>query len=138
MEKHFSNYDKGTNLFSFELPTTKRILTWSMPTHIDEMNLEEEIEALKKVYNKEDSVDKSSSTRLKHLIKSVDGKLDRKYINEFVDNEFLSVDSLAFRTHITKETPDIDFTINVKNSQGEKEKVAVPMTADFFWPNTRV
>ena len=137
-ELDFSNYDKGTNLFSFELPTTKRILTWSMPTHIDEMNLEEEIEALKKVYNKEDSVDKSSSTRLKHLIKSVDGKLDRKYINEFVDNEFLSVDSLAFRTHITKETPDIDFTMNVKNSQGEKEKVAVPMTADFFWPNTRV
>jgi len=137
-ELDFSEFEKGTNLFSFELPTTKRMLTWSIPTHIDEIKLEEEIEALKKVYNKEDSVDKSSSTRLKHLIKSVDGKLDRKYINEFVDNEFLSVDSLAFRTHITKQTPDIDFTINVKNSQGEKERVAVPMTADFFWPNTRV
>ncbi len=137
-ELDLSKFDKGINSFSFELPKTKRILTYSIPTHLDEVNTEAEIDALKKVYNKEDSVDKSSSTRLKHLIKSVDGKTDRKSINDFVDNEFLSVDSLEFRSFVVSQTPDIDFTLEIKNSRGEKEKVAVPMTADFFWPNTRV
>jgi hypothetical protein len=137
-ELDLSKFEKGINSFSFELPKTKRTLTYSIPTHLDEVNTETEIEALKKVYNKKDSVDKTSSTRLKHLIKSVDGNIDRKYINKFVDNEFLSVDSLEFRSFVISQTPDIDFTIEVENSRGEEEQVAVPMTADFFWPNPRV
>ena len=130
-----SKFEKGINSFSYTLPKTKRVLTYSIPTHLDEVNTETEIDALKKVYNKKDSVDKTSSTRLKHLIKSVDGNIDRKYVNSFVDNEFLSVDSLEFRSFVVSQTPDIDFTIVVENSRGEEEQVAVPMTADFFWPN---
>ena len=137
-ELDISKFEKGINSFSYELPKTKRMLTYSIPTHLDEINTEAEIEALRKVYNKEDSVDKSSSTRLKYLIKSVDGKTDRKSINNFVDNEFLSVDSLEFRGFVMSRTPDIDFTISVENSRDEMEQVAVPMTADFFWPNPRV
>jgi predicted component of type VI protein secretion system len=72
------------------------------------------------------------------LIKSVDGKTDRKTINEFVDNEFLSVDSRAFRSFVSETSPNLDFKVEVKNSRGEKEKVAVPMTAQFFWPDTGV
>ena len=132
-ELDISKFEKGINSFSYELPKTKRMLTYSIPTHLDEINTEAEIEALRKVYNKE-----SSSTRLKYLIKSVDGKTDRKSINNFVDNEFLSVDSLEFRGFVMSRTPDIDFTITVENSRDEREQVAVPMTADFFWPNPRV
>ena len=78
------------------------------------------------------------TTRLKHQIQSVDGKTDRKSINEFVDNEFLSVDSLAFRNYVAETSPNLDFRIEVENSRGEKEKVVVPMTAQFFWPDSRL
>ena len=35
------------------------------------------------------------TTRLKHMILSVDGNVEKSYINNFVDNEFLSRDSLS-------------------------------------------
>ena len=93
------------------------------------------MEALKKVYK---DVEPENSTRLKYQIISVDGNQDRKFINNFVDNEFLSIDSLAFREHITKITPTIDFRAEVKNSQGGKETATVPITVGFFWPESRV
>ena len=85
-----------------------------------------------------DQKKKSLHFYLKYLIKSVDGKTDRKSINEFVDNEFLSVDSVEFRKFVGKTSPDLDFRIEVKNSRGEQERVAVPMTAQFFWPDSRL
>jgi len=98
-----------------------------------------EVEAIKKVFkNDKEAISRENSTRLKYLIKSVDGKTDRKSINEFVDNEFLSVDSLAFRNYVAETSPNLDFRIEVENSRGEKEKVVVPMTAQFFWPDSRL
>ena len=94
---------------------------------------------IKKVFkNDKEAISRENSTRLKYLIKSVDGKTDRKSINEFVDNEFLSVDSLAFRNYVAETSPNLDFRIEVENSRGEKEKVVVPMTARFFWPDSRL
>ena len=135
----FSKYEKGINSFSFTLPKTERVLTFSIPTHKDEMKIDIEIEAIKKVFKDDaQSISRENSTRLKHLIKSVDGKTDRKSINEFVDNEFLSVDARAFRDYTTLINPDLDFSVDVENSRGEKEKVVVPITAQFFWPDSRL
>ena len=135
----FSKYEKGINSFSFTLPKTERVLTFSIPTHKDEIEIDVEVEAIKKVFKDDtEAISRESSTRLKYLIKSVDGKTDRKTINEFVDNEFLSVDSRAFRSFVSETSPNLDFKVEVKNSRGEKEKVAVPMTAQFFWPDTGV
>ena len=103
------------------------------------MDIDIEVEAIKKVFKDDiESINRENSIRLKYLIKSVDGKIDRKTINEFVDNEFLSVDSRAFRQYVVETSPNLDFTIEVKNSRGEKEKVVVPMTAQFFWPDSRI
>lgn len=139
LEYDFSEYEKGINSFSFTLPKTERVLTFSIPTHKDEMLIDVEIEAIKRVFKDDtEAVSRENSTRLKYLIKSVDGKTDRKSINEFVDNEFLSVDSLAFRAFVKETSPNLDFRIEVQNSRGEKEKVAVPITAQFFWPDSRI
>ena len=135
----FSDYEKGINSFSYTLPKTERILTFSIPTHQDEMSMDIEVEAIKKVFKDDrEAISRENSTRLKYLIKSVYGKTDRKSINEFVDNEFLSVDSLAFRNYVAETSPNLDFRIEVENSRGEKEKVVVPMTAQFFWPDSRL
>ena len=100
----------------------------------DEKEIEAELKALKKI-----SKDKSSelTTRLKKLILSVDGKADTAYINNFVDNEFLSRDSLAFRTHLSSITPDIDMSTTI-DINGEEQEVTIPVTLRFFWPDAGV
>ena len=72
------------------------------------------------------------------MILSVDGNVEKSYINNFVDNEFLSVDSLAFRTYLSSITPDIDMTTTVIDSNGRETEVMIPITVRFFWPNTKV
>ena len=70
------------------------------------------------------------------MILSVDGKSDKAHINNFVDTEFLSVDSLAFRQHLTSITPDVDMTTTVIDSTGKETEVTIPVTVRFFWPST--
>ena len=69
------------------------------------------------------------------MILSVDGNSEKAYINNFVDNEFLSRDSLAFREYLTSVTPDVDMTTKVKNSAGRETEVVIPVTLRFFWPS---
>ena len=138
-EFDFSKYEKGVNLFTYTLPKSERILGFSIPSHKDELLVEQEVDAIKKVFKDDkEAINRENSTRLKHLIKSVDGKTDRGFINNFVDNEFFSVEVRKFRNFVIETSPDMSFTTEAENSRGEKEQVAVPMTAEFFWPNSRV
>ena len=54
----------------------------------------------------------------------------------FVDNEFLSVDSLAFRKHLMDITPDVDMDAKIIDSTGKETEVAIPVTVRFFWPES--
>jgi len=73
------------------------------------------------------------------VITSIDGNAERSFINSFVDNSLLAVDSLPFREHLISVTPDVDMTYNFECSMCEYiEEVTVPMTVQFFWPSTRV
>ena len=94
----FSKFTKGQNLFNFKLPNSEREITFKLLTGGDEKNIAAEVKAKEKV-SKEQSFE--LTTRLKNMIISVDGKSDKAYINNFVDNEFLSIDSLAFREYLT-------------------------------------
>ena len=76
------------------------------------------------------------TTRFKHMIKSIDGNSEISVINNFVDNEFLSRDSLAFRQYLTEITPDIDMSTDVIDKTGKEIEVTIPVTVRFFWPTT--
>ena len=132
-EIDFSDIEKAQSLFSFELPKTKRKLTFELSTVKSEKDIQTEIDAINKVY-KDSAIDRAKSTRLKHIIKTVDGNAERQYINNFVDNEFLSVDALALRGYLKDITPDIVMDTTINNSQGGEENVTVPITVEFFWP----
>ena len=54
------------------------------------------------------------------------------------DYQKMIKDELKFRKFVGNISPDLDFRIEVKNSRGEQERVAVPMTAQFFWPDSRL
>ena len=90
-----------------------------------------------KKFTKESGVDPEITTRLKASILALDGEREKNTINQFVDNEFLAVDSFAYRTRLTELTPDVDLTIMVELDDGEVEEVAVPVTATFFWPSSK-
>ena len=127
----FKKMTRGVNEFSFELPTSKRTITFKLLTGNDESKINKEVIARQKI-----SKDLSSqlTTRFKHMILSVDGNTEQSYIINFVENEFLSRDSLAFRQYINDITPDMDMTVKVTNSSGEEIEVTIPVTLRFFWP----
>ena len=131
----FTKYTKGINEFTFELPSSKRPLTFKLLTGEDEKNIALEIAARRKI-SKEQSFE--LTTRLKKMIISVDGNSTKAYINNFVDNEFLSRDSFAFRQHLEDVTPDVDMSATVVDSAGKEMVVSVPVTVRFFWPSARV
>ncbi len=128
----FKKFTKGVNEFSYELPNSKRTVTFKLLTARDEKNIEVDLKALKKI-----SKEKSSelTTRLKRVLLSVDGNNDKTHVNNFVDNEFLSRDSLAFRKHLSSMTPDIDMSTYI-DVDGEEIEVTIPVTLRFFWPTS--
>ena len=69
---------------------------------------------------------------------SVDGKTEKSYINNFVENEFLSRDSFALREYLIDITPDMNMNIKITDSNGKNIEVAVPITVRFFWPSTGI
>jgi len=129
----FSKFPKGKNEFNFKLPTSEREVTFKLLTGKAEKDIDLEIKAKQKISKTQSS---ELTTRLKHMILSVDGNSEKSYINNFVDNEFLSRDSLAFRQYLSSITPDVDMNVKIIDSDGKEIKVAVPITVRFFWPST--
>ena len=121
----------GINEFEFELPATKRKLTFKLITQADEVSIAEESEGLAKIG---DGISRNLTTRLKYQILSVDGDTKKASIDGFVDNEFLSIDSIAFRSYIKDITPDVDMTSTYTDENGERKEFTVPMTVTFLWP----
>ena len=129
----FSKFTRGKNEFEFELPTSKRTITFKLLTGSDEKKIDAEAKAREKISKTQTS---ELTTRLKHMILSVDGNVEKSYINNFVDNEFLSRDSLAFRKYLSEITPDMDMTAKIVDSNGKETEVVIPITVRFFWPAT--
>ena len=129
----FKKMTKGVNEFSFNLPTSKRIVTFKLLNGHDENKIAIELKAREKISKIQSS---ELTTRLKTMLLSVDGNSDQEYINNFVETEFLSRDSLAFRKHLNEITPDMDMTTMIVDSGGKETEVTIPVTVRFFWPNT--
>jgi len=123
----------GKNEFSYTLPHTNTLITYKLLTNRDEKKINGEVKGLKKI-NKSSSPE--LSTRLKHMITSVNGDSDNKKIREFVDNYMLARDSRAFREHIKNTQPDIIMKFDYQGENGDEEDVNIPMTAGFFWPDS--
>ena len=128
---NFSKMTKGQNEFEFTLPTTDRVIKYKLLTSGDVDAIEKRAKSLSKVSD----IDRSLTTRLKHMILEVDGNSERSVVNNFVDNEFFAVDSRSFREYISDNTPDIDLEISI-DVDGEEVDITVPMTVQFFWPSS--
>ena len=74
------------------------------------------------------------TTRLKNQIVSVDGKTDQKEIDNFVDNEFLALDTREFRAHYDKINPNIELKFDYTSQTGNLHTLDIPLGIGFFWP----
>jgi len=130
----FSKCEKGKNEFEFTLPESKKSITFKLLNQSDDKKIQEELKAMKK-FTRESGIDPEITTRLKASILSVDGSRDRNVINKFIDNEFLSRDSLAYRRNLTSITPDVNMITYVDMDDGTDKEMTVPVTVQFFWPS---
>ncbi len=126
------------NEFEFELPQSKRLITFQLLTESKERKVKHELEAVKKQSKKMgDVTSKELTTRLKNMVVSVDGDSDKNVINRFVDNELFAIDSKALRSYIKEIGPDIDLTWEfISDETGERKEMSMPMGTNFFWPES--
>jgi hypothetical protein len=126
---------KGINEFSFSLPKSGNVVTFKLLTHGDEKKIDAEIKGLQKI-NPNATTD--VTTRLKHIITSINGDRDQKSIREFVDNYLLAVEARALREYYTRVSPDIELKYFPEDSEYTGEGITVPVSVNFFWPDAGV
>ena len=119
---------QGVNEFEFLLPHSKTPITFKILTAKDEKGVENEIKGLKRI-NKDASPE--LSTRLKHMILSVNNDSTKKSVREFVDNYLLARDSKALRDYVKHIQPDVDLNVTLESGS----EVRVPIGLRFFWPD---
>ena len=127
--------EQGVNEFNFTLPNSKTTITYKLLTHGDDRRIESELKGLKRI-NKKASPE--LSTRLKHMITSVDGETDTKTIREFVDTYLLAMDSRALREHVRATQPDVDLTYEIEGPDGDVKEIDIPIGLNFFWPELKI
>ena len=126
---------EGKNEFAFTLPHTNTAITYKILTNRDEKKIDAEVKGLKKL---DKQASPEMSTRLKHMILSVNGESENKIIRDFVDNYMLARDSRALREHIRETQPDVQMKFDYIGENGVEEDAVVPMTAGFLWPDSGI
>jgi hypothetical protein len=126
---------KGKNELTFTLPNSRHVITYRLVTHEMEQAILAELDGLRKAGVTD--VDKTLTTRLKHIIVAVDG--DSRGVRDFVDTKFLARDSRAFREEYNKMNPGLDLSFPFLCKKcGAERRMALPLGLDFFWPDSGV
>ena len=126
--------------FEFELPLSKKRITFKLMTHGTERRVEYALKDIKKKQKRiKDETDRNMSTRLKNIITAIDGEKDTKFISDFVDNHLMAYDAREFRNYVKEVTPDLDlgFTF-ISDETGDEVEMEIPIEVNFFWPDARV
>jgi hypothetical protein len=126
-------FSSGKNEFDWELPHSGTKITFRLLTDGLDKQIEEEIKGAKKI-NK--SASPEYSTRMKYLITSVEGDTSGKTIRDFVDTYLLARDAKALRDHVVKIQPDIELKTQITNEYDELEEIDVPISLNFFFPES--
>ena len=120
------------NDIKIDLPISKKSVHIRLLTGKEEKSIAEDLKASKKTGNQ---ISPELTTRLRHIIKAVDGDETPATVNNFANN-ILSRDSLFLRQEMKKVTPDIELIQEVEIG-GDTVEVDIPMTVNFFWPNIK-
>jgi len=121
------------NRYKFTLEKTQKDIEFKLLTHGDELEINKDLQALARLTKNAGS--KEVTTRLRHMIVSVDGKEERKTINELAEN-LVSQDSKALRNYVNSISPDLELKFQFESDiTGEMEALDIPFGIDFFYPS---
>ena len=119
--------EKNVNKFEYTLPHSNTPITFKLLSNRDDKAVKAEVKGLRKI-------DKKSapelSTRLKHMLLSVNGDTDKSTIRKFVDTRFLARDSRQFRKYITEIQPDVNLKFYPEG--GPEEGIDIPIGIGFL------
>ncbi len=122
----------GDGLFTVTLPKTKCEVTFRLINGADEKTLLKQIENDRKRKKEEQTI----TRQLQLITVAVNGNDDPAVINYFVNN-VPSLDARHLRTAFRLATPNVDLSQNFEcESCGHEQEMEVPLTAEFFWPNS--
>lgn len=125
-------FEKGKNEFKHTLSKSGNVVTFKLLTGKDEKSIDAEIKGLQKV-NPDGSFE--NTTRLKHMITSINGKTDQASIRDFVENHLLAPESRELKKIYNEVSPDIDTVVTVEKGGYVQEGVVIPININFFWPD---
>ncbi len=124
--------DIGNGLFTVTLPRTKCEVTFRLINGADEKILLKQIENDRKRKKEEQTI----TRQLQLITVAINGNEDPAVINYFVNN-VPALDARHLRTAFKLATPNVDLTQNFEcENCGHEQEMEVPLTAEFFWPNS--
>lgn len=124
--------EEGANIFSFDLPVSKKRVLFKIFNGKDEDLLAKEIKQAKKIMG-QNSVG-AVTYRLFRRIISIDGVDDRDQIKKFVDI-MPAYDAKSLRKYASDIEPKLDSTINFTCPNCKTDsQVRMPIGKNFFWP----
>jgi len=128
------DFDKLNTENRYNFTTKSGIqLEYKLLTHGDEKKIDADVKALERL-NK-GGTSSELTTRYRYMITSVNGKTDTQSITQFINNQFLTIDTRAFREEVKKISPDVSMEYEHENPRtGEVEVRPIPMGVGFFWP----
>tara|TARA_Y100000593_G_C4290670_1_gene328066 strand:+ start:275 stop:1102 length:828 start_codon:yes stop_codon:yes gene_type:complete len=129
-----SPVESGKNEFEYQLPVTKKKITFKFLTDKDDKDREAAEKFIKK--HTEAKVENRITSFLEYSILSVDGIRDRNKIKHFVMH-MPAFDSKSLRKFINQNEPGIDMSQSYECTEcGSSNDINLPVTAEFFWPST--
>ncbi len=119
--------------FVVELPMRKKVVKFRLLTSGEDTQLYKKAESIKEAYGEEYS--QYSTMKLKSHIVSIGDKIDRSYIDKFVD-AMPAKDAYTIRKKIMDVSPDVDMKYEFQTKDGFKFFATLSVGVDFFFPNT--
>ncbi len=130
----YENFDVTSNndgTFNMALPKTEVEVTFRLLSGVDEKRM---LSAAAK--KKKDLYENVITTQLSHIVVAVNGDSSPQAVQYLIEN-IPSMDSRHLRLANKLATPNIDLTQNFACNECDYEvDMEVPLTADFFWPQS--
>ena len=125
--------EPNTNLFSFPLPISQKVVQFRLMTGADERELSTTLERQRKLGS---GLDQLVTTRLAHQIVSIGAEKDRTKISRIVQT-MPARDSRELRRYMDQIVSGVDMKQEFACLRcGETAEVDVPMGTEFFWPQS--
>lgn len=122
----------GQNRFEFEVAGSK--VVFKLLTNGDQKVIEETLNKGKRA----DQADPQFTSRIAHMIQSVDGNADKVKIKIFV-KDMLARDARLLRAYIKKVQPGVDMGIELIDPDTfQTFKSDINFGLDFFWPDAGI